>query len=485
MGHTLDQSPPNVDRVRRSGVLVAIEDAPARDDERSRKVLDALPAAVYVTDAAGLITYYNEAAVRLWGRRPELYKDQWSGAWKLFRLDGRPLPHDQSPMATALRESRPVRGSTVLAERPDGTRVAFIPYPTPLYDASGALIGAVNMLVDVADHIRGEEVAQLLASIVESSDDAIISKDLNGVIMSWNRGAERLFGYTAEEVIGKPVSILIPQERENEEPGILQRIRRGEKVDHYETVRRCKDGSLLDISLTVSPVRNSDGKIVGASKVARDITERRRAQTQQKLILREMDHRIKNLFSLAIGVVNLSARSARTPKELTGSVVNRLAALARAHALTISIPSDLADSTERPTTLHTLIKAIASPFESENESDEVRVAVTGYDIPIDRKSVTSLALIIHEFATNSAKYGALSTPHGHIDICCLEDNDDFILTWNERGGPPVDRPTGDEGFGGLLIRTAVEGQLGGTIVRDWRPDGLTIRVSVARDRLTA
>jgi PAS domain S-box-containing protein len=125
-----------------------------------------------------------------------------------------------------------------------------------------------------------------MAAIVESSDDAIISKDLNGIIASWNAGAERLFGYTATEVIGKSVTILIPQGRMDEEPYILERIRRGERIDHYETVRRRKDGSEVDISLTVSPIRDKSGKVIGASKIARDISERKRAEAEREELLR-------------------------------------------------------------------------------------------------------------------------------------------------------------------------------------------------------
>ena len=135
-------------------------------------------------------------------------------------------------MAIALKTQRPVRGVEAVAERPDGTRVPFVPYPTPLFDSSGALIGAVNMLLDISDRKQSEHAAQHLAAIVESSDDAIISKDLNGTIVSWNKGAERLFGYSGDEIIGKPVTTLIPQERLHEEPGILARIRRGERIDH-------------------------------------------------------------------------------------------------------------------------------------------------------------------------------------------------------------------------------------------------------------
>lgn len=129
-----------------------------------------------------------------------------------------------------------------------------------------------------ASEERIEEISQRLAAIVDSSDDAIISKDLNGIIQSWNQGAERLFGYTAAEVIGKPVTILMPPDRQSEEPAILQRIRQGERIDHYETVRQRKDGSLIDISLTTSPVRDGKGRVVGASKIARDISLRKQAE---------------------------------------------------------------------------------------------------------------------------------------------------------------------------------------------------------------
>lgn len=184
------------------------------------QILDVLPAAIYVTDLEGRITYFNEAAVALWGYRPRLHGDQWCGSWRLYRLDGSPLPHDQCPMAIALKEKRVVRGGEAIAERPDGKRVPFMAFPTPLYDASGEIVGAVNMLLDTGERQRAERVSRRLASIVESSDDAIISKDLNGVIATFNKGAERLFGYSAEEIIGKPVTVLIPAERQDEEIGI-------------------------------------------------------------------------------------------------------------------------------------------------------------------------------------------------------------------------------------------------------------------------
>jgi PAS domain S-box-containing protein len=342
--------------------------------------------------------------------------------------------------------------------------------------------GAAKIVHDITDRRIVEQATERLGAIVESSDDAILTKNLDGIIMSWNKSAERIFGYTSGEAIGNSVTMLIPGDMPDEEPRILARIRAGERIEHYETVRQRKDGSLVDISLTVSPLRDVSGAIVGASKIARDITEWRRAREQQDLLLREMDHRIRNLFSLASGVVNLSARTANTPQELAASVRDRLMALARAHGLTLAKPSDERPA-EHPATLHALIRTIASPYEDRGQQDKPRVFVSGPDVPLSTSSVTSLALLLHEFATNAAKYGALSTPVGSIDVHCADDGDRFEFTWRERGGPRVDNTINGEGFGSLLARTAVKGQLGGTIAHDWAPEGLTIRLSVARDRL--
>ena len=210
-----------IEPFERPGFLQQAGQASLRGDFHFGQVLDLLPAAVYITNADGLITDYNEAAAALWGHHPQLGVREWCGSCKLYWPDGRPLPHDECPMALALRERRPIRGMEAVAERPDGIRVPFIPYPTPLYDTSGELIGAVNMLVDITDRKRAELYAQRLASVVEFSDDAIITKNLDGVVTSWNRGAERLFGYKAEEAIGKPITILIPHDRQDEEHEIL------------------------------------------------------------------------------------------------------------------------------------------------------------------------------------------------------------------------------------------------------------------------
>ena len=264
----------------------------ATAETRFRALLDALPAAIYVTDAAGRITYYNQAAADLVGREPQLGTDEWCVSWRLYSPDGRPMRHDECPMAVALKEDRAIRGEQAILERPDGTRIPFAPYPTPLRDASGKLIGAVNMLVDISERQAADDARGYLAAIVESSDDAIVSKTLKGIVTSWNRGAETIFGYRPEEMIGHPIAVLFPPDRLSEEDVILGRIRRGERVEHFETVRRHKDGHLIDVSLTISPVRDGSGRIVGASKIARDITDRKRAEAELRDLNGQLEQRV-------------------------------------------------------------------------------------------------------------------------------------------------------------------------------------------------
>jgi len=416
------------------------------DAIQSTQLMQALPAAIYTTDAAGRITFYNDAAAALWGCRPEIGKSEFCGSWKLYWMDGTPMPHDECPMAVALKEQRPIRGMTAVAERPDGTRVTFVPYPTPLFDAAGNLVGGINMLVDVTETNRADWNQQRLASIVESSDDAIISKDLNGIFTSWNAGAERLFGYTAAEAIGKPATMLIPPDREDEEPRILDSIRRGDKIDHYETVRRRKDGSLIDISLTVSPIRNLQDKIVGASKIARDISERRRAQEQQKLILGEIKHRIRNTLSTVQAIAMQTWRSATAEERAAFGA--RLRTLAEAHDLLTLENWDRAS-------LHNIVSRALEPF---NEKHRERFQIDGPNAQLSANKALLLTMALHELATNAVKYGALSNGSGQVSIAWevpLSEKPQLRLVWRESGGPLV-KPPERKGFGSTLIGRAFE-----------------------------
>ncbi|WP_119304417.1 PAS domain-containing sensor histidine kinase [Dongia deserti] len=781
------------------------------------KVIELLPAAIYITDAQGRLTYYNDAAADLWGHRPPLGSSYWCGSWRLYQLDGTPMPHDQCPMALAIKENRAIRGVEALAERPDGSRVRFRPFPTPLRDESGTLIGAVNMLVDVtdwrlteqrladsesryhgifegarvalweedfsdvlallddlrgrgvtdlrghfaadpdalmramelvritdvneyalelfgaaekrdlltslnrvflpatqavfveelaalwdgkrrfegegtmqtlhgrpldvmltiafegercartlvsildisglkaaqrdlreqqdrlrflnrvaktissnldlehvvqtvtdiateavgarfgaflykldngnsdsytlyavsgapreafakiellrnstlfdpgslglnpvrSDDIRkdaryrhdapdfGAQVAQLrvasylavpvvsktgqpqgglffghdeagiftqeaedivagiaahaaiaidnarllrsaqieilqrarteqnarrLAAIIESSDEAIISKNLDGVITTWNRGAERLFGYTAQEAIGRPVTMLMPPERADEEPGILARIRRGEQIEHYDTVRRRKDGGLVDISLSVSPIKDADGKIIGASKIVRDITERKRGEQQQELLVGEVKHRIKNILATVQAIARQTLAGA--PAAERDAFIARLMALANAQDLLTLERWNRAE-------LHEVVRRALRPFEAQHSA---RFLTKGpEDIWVSARDASLLTMALHELATNAVKYGALSNAYGVVrltwEVAGEEDAQVVRLTWRELGGPLVVPPE-RKGFGSFLIERALQGG-GGNANLDYNPNGLICSLEVA------
>jgi len=305
---------------------------------------------------------------------------------------------------------------------------------------------------------------QRIASIVESSDDAIVSKDLNGVIINWNQGAERIFGYTAEEVVGKPITILIPPDRHDEEPSILERIRRGERVEHFETVRMRQHGSRVDISLTISPVKNAEGKIIGASKIARDITERKRSEAQIAILAREAEHRAKNVLATVQATVHLTQSD--TPEGLKQAIEGRIQALANVHRLFVESRWEGAD-------LHGLAQEELAAY---SPGRETRVQIDGPSVLLEPNAAQAIAVILHELATNAAKYGALSVPNGQVRTeWSHEQNGQLVLRWTEKGGPPVEPPT-RRGFGARVMENMVRGQFKGELKFDWHPEGLACEI---------
>ena len=260
------------------------EEALRKESEWLRVTLASIGDAVITTDAEGRVTSLNPVAESLTG-------------WSEQEAQGQPInsvfhiineqSHEpvENPATTALREGRIVglADHTVLITK-DGTERAIDDRAAPLRTETGKISGGVLIFRDVTETRRAAEVHLRLSAIVESSDDAIISKTLDGIIVSWNKGAERIYGYTAEEVIGKPLSILIPPDHPDELPEIMEQLKRGERIEHFETKRLRKDGSQVDVSLTISPVKRADGEIIGASKIARDITVRKRAEQTTRFL---------------------------------------------------------------------------------------------------------------------------------------------------------------------------------------------------------
>ena len=309
--------------------ILHAETAPPERDRRFRELLDALPAAVYTTDAEGRITYYNDAAAALWGHRPALGSSEWCGSWKLFWPDGRPMAHDEYPMALALKEARPIRGMETVAERPDGTRVPLLPYPTPLHDEEGRLVGAVNMLVD--------------------------------------------------------------------------------------------------------------------------ISERKRAEEQHALLMRELHHRVRNTLATVQAIMGSTARSAETIEAFKSLLIGRIGSLAKTHLLL---------SEERgAASFGDIARKELAAFD---DGDEGRIRLSGPAVELPSQLAVTLGMALHELTTNAAKHGALSVAGGRVDLTWSVADEAgrrrLDIDWVESGGPAVAVPA-RQGFGVRLIRFVLPTQL--------------------------
>ena len=311
-----------------------------------------------------------------------------------------------------------------------------------------------------------------LAAIVDGSGDAIIGEDLDGTIQSWNGGAIRLLGYSANEVIGRKTAILIPEDRLDEEPESLAQIQCGRRIEPLETTWQRKDGSLVDISLAISPIRDEDGAIVGVSRIAHDLTERLMAWEQQRLLIGEMHHRMKNLFVLADAIVSISASSNGSERDVIDDIRGRLSSLARAHSLSaIGCPAESGKG--RPAPLLLLIRRILDPYAADG-----RVAIEGHDCDVGGNAVIHLARLLYELAANAAKFGSLSVGSGRLEISVASDGDRVDLVWRETGGP-VPSNFGPAGFGSRLER-GLANALRATIKRDWRLTGLVVTIAMPK-----
>ncbi|MFO0967819.1 MAG: PAS domain S-box protein [Gemmataceae bacterium] len=291
-------------------------EALAEQQERLRTTLASIGDAVIATDAEGRITYLNAVAesVTGWPHHDALGK-LLDAVFHIVNEETR-QPVD-NPATRALRQGVVVglANHTVLIRR-DGTELPIDDSAAPIRSIKGEVVGCVLVFRDITERRQAEAAQSQLAVIVASSEDAIFSKDLNGVLTSWNRGAERLYGYTAEEVVGKSVSLLIPPDLPDEAPGIMERLKRGERIERYETVRVRKDGQRVEVALSVSPMRNSSGELLGASVIAQDITARKRVEKALKAKEAELDLVISRTPLLLI----------RCSRDLRYAFVNRAAA---------------------------------------------------------------------------------------------------------------------------------------------------------------
>ncbi|HTV29043.1 MAG TPA: PAS domain S-box protein [Xanthobacteraceae bacterium] len=364
-----------------------------------------------------------------------------------------------------LADDQPFQPLEIDREWPDDRRRTMSLYAQPCALPGHSSGMALLSFHDVTARKEAEASNSRLAAIVEYSDDAIVMTDLSGNITDWNNGAQRIFGYSGEEIIGNPITLLVPADRQNEEANILERIRRGERVETYDTTRQRKDGSLVEISVTISPVKDATGKIVGASKIARDITGRKQADEVQRFLAQEVDHRSKNLLALVQATVHFS--QADTPEAIKTAIEGRINALANVHGL-------LAQTRWVGADLRSLVMEELSPYCPQGAE---RAEIDGPDLVLKPSAAQLIAVALHELTTNAVKYGALSASQGRVRVEWLQAaNGKLVIRWTETNGPPVKAPT-RQGFGTRVLDRAIH-QLNGRMRFDWRTEGLACDIEV-------
>ena len=243
-------------------------------------IVDSSDDAIVSKTLDGLITSWNPAAERIFG---------WTAAEAVGRSITIVIPPDrlaeEEDILARIKQGEKIEHFETTRMRKDGTRFEISLTVSPIKNAKGEVIGASKTARDISERLRGDEARARLAAIVDSADDAIVSKTLDGVITSWNRAAQAMFGWTAAEAVGQRITLIIPRERWHEEDEVLARVRKGESIDHFDTVRVRKNGERIDVSLTVSPVKDARGRIIGASKIARDVSDRKRAEAERTKLL--------------------------------------------------------------------------------------------------------------------------------------------------------------------------------------------------------
>jgi PAS domain S-box-containing protein len=339
---------------------------------------------------------------------------------------------------------------------------AFFPLAPP--DLANLLIYLVvgAIMVWTVDSLRGTrqqlaeslEAASQLNAVVSYSADAIIGFSLDGTIRSWNAGAERMFGYRTEEIVGRPIQILVPPDRLNEPKSYFPRTSAGEMVQ-FETVRIGKAGQRVDVSISTGPIRSRSGEIIGVSAIFHDITERKRREEHINFVMRELSHRAKNLLAVVQAIARQTGRQAANIRDFEQRFMARIQSLAHSHDI-------LVKRDWRGSSLNELVASQLAPFTDVSK----RVVTEGPDLLLNPRAVEQIGIALHELATNAVKHGALSVPNGQVSVSWkLELNgnsDDHLkIVWNERGGPACTPPE-SEGFGHLVVRklvpTALEGR---------------------------
>jgi PAS domain S-box-containing protein len=461
----------NADLRRTNTTLVASE-------AQFRTLADTLPQMVWSTLPDGYHDYYNRRWYEFTGV-PDGSTDgeAWNG---MFHPDDRELAWAR--WRHSLRTGEPYEIEYRLRHHTGGYRWV-LGRALPIRDEAGAIVRWFGTCTDIDEFKRTAEALraneEFTRRILDSSGDCIKVLDLDGRLQFMSGGGLRVMEVDDFSAIeGCDWRGFWEGPDKDRARAALEAAKAGGS-GRFQGFTPTLKGTPKWWDVVVTPINGADGRPERILSISRDITEAKRHEETLELLNREMDHRIKNLFAVATSLTTLAAREAATPKELAADLRERFATLARVHNFIRTHPHDMSVAT-----LGELIKALLAPYHKGVGADErVRVACLG--VPVGAQSTTAIALVVHELATNAAKYGALSASEGSVEVHCSADDATATIVWRETGGPAVRRPVSAEGFGSLLVRRSISDQLGGSLETEWDEAGVKVTITADRTRLAA
>jgi PAS domain S-box-containing protein len=460
----------------------------------SDEILELLPIATCVCDSIGRIVQYNQLAVELWGRRPEPGQthDEFTSQCKFFGDGGEELP--RSKLAEVLRTGRSIRDEEVTVQRTDGKQIVVLLNIDPLVDAQGKLVGAINCFQDVTErkHMMDaldrnqhdlREQEERWNATYEHAAIGIVELDADGRFLRVNEAICSITGMSRDELLGwRLFGRTHPDDRDVDEE--LYRRQVAGDIGFYSIEKRFirKDGRVIWIAVRSSTVRDAGGHFLYGVRVVQDVTERKESEERQKLLIDELNHRVKNTLATVQSLATQTARGTHTPEDFRRAFEGRLIALSEAH-------DQLTRRHWKSADLRDIVEAATAPHLARSHEAQDQIAIDGEPITVTPRVALTLALGLHELTTNATKYGALSVPAGRIDVGWRIERQSpqpplLRIEWRERGGPPVTAPE-RQGFGTRFIEGSVASELQGKARLDYDPAGLVCTMEIPLDSVTS
>ena len=427
-------------------------------------LVENLPIGIYTCDRDGLLVQFNRRAAELWGGAPVLGDPRFRhcGAYKILDCDGNEVAADDTPMAQVLASGQPVRDRELTVERPDGTKFTILANVDPLFDEQGGLVGGVNCFQDISELLRMKcqmrEGRRVARHVMEALPAAIYTTDADGKLLYYNKAAERFWGFAPK--IGEQFwcgswKIYLPDGRllPHDECPMAVALKEKRALAGPEAVAERPDGTRVPFMPYPTPIFGSDGELIGGVNMLIDLSEQKRADSQQRGLIDELNHRVKNTLA------TIQSLAAQTLRGVDSAFEGRLLALSRVHDQLTRNAWEWAD-------LAAIVGDIFAPL-----CGSERIAISGPSVRLKPKAALALGMVLHELASNAKRHGALSAPGGAVALSWRRDGDTLHVDWRETGGPAAVAPK-KRGFGTRLLERSIAHELGGRPTIAFSPQGV-------------